>query len=184
MALAKMGNDLSIGERVKELRTKMGLSQKELGEALGVGNTAIAKWESRGSVPSEYLAKLSGELGCSVDYLLGLPAVGAGGVSPTVAVDVLQKLIRDTGEVLELRRMLAEAKSQNRTLIQKLAATAAPAGQSEDRAAAPIRSPDTGDNGEGEPTASHPGRGRTKGNAFSKNRSRGSSKPQQDSATS
>ena len=34
-----------LGEVIKEIRTKMGLSQKEFAAMLGVGQTALSNWE-------------------------------------------------------------------------------------------------------------------------------------------
>ena len=40
------GVDLTIGEQIKEVRKKAGLTQKELGERLGVSYQSIAQWEN------------------------------------------------------------------------------------------------------------------------------------------
>ena len=36
---------MSVGEKIKEYRKKMGLTQTELGEMLGVQKNAVSKWE-------------------------------------------------------------------------------------------------------------------------------------------
>ncbi len=40
-----------VGEKIKELRTEHGLSQKELAEILGVSNKTISHWESNYTEP-------------------------------------------------------------------------------------------------------------------------------------
>lgn len=61
-----------IGNRVRELRVKKGLSQQELGAAIGVTKVSICGYESGARIPNlEKLAKLADTLGTSTDYLLG-----------------------------------------------------------------------------------------------------------------
>ena len=50
-----------IGKRVRELRMKMGLSQQELGNAIGVTKVSVCGYESGTRIPNlEKLAKLEG----------------------------------------------------------------------------------------------------------------------------
>ncbi len=59
-------------ERLKHLRKQRGLTQKQLGEALGLGQTAIANYEQGNRSPdSEGLIRISEVLDVSVDALLG-----------------------------------------------------------------------------------------------------------------
>lgn len=61
-----------IMNRIKQLREERSLSQKELGEAIGLQRTAIAKYESENRKLSLNVAcKLCDYFGCSIDYLLG-----------------------------------------------------------------------------------------------------------------
>ena len=61
-----------IGKRVRELRMKMGLSQQELGNAIGVTKVSVCGYESGTRIPNlEKLAKLADALHTSTDYLLG-----------------------------------------------------------------------------------------------------------------
>ena len=47
-------------ERLLKLRREKGLSQKELGDLLGVSNKAISKWENGESMPkTETMLKLA-----------------------------------------------------------------------------------------------------------------------------
>ena len=61
-----------IMNRIKQLREERSLSQKELGEAIGLQRTAIAKYESENRKLSLNVAcKLCDSFGCSIDCLLG-----------------------------------------------------------------------------------------------------------------
>lgn len=61
-----------IGKRVRELRVKKGLSQQELGNAIGVTKVSVCGYENGSRIPNlEKLVKLSDELGTTTDYLLG-----------------------------------------------------------------------------------------------------------------
>lgn len=59
-----------IGNKIKELREKKGLTQKELAEEIGVAQSTIAMIESgknKGSI--ETLAKIANYFNVSIDYL-------------------------------------------------------------------------------------------------------------------
>ena len=59
-----------VGDRVKFLRDKSGLSQSELAEELEVHKTTISKIESGGNLPSlEMLVKFAKFFGVSTDAL-------------------------------------------------------------------------------------------------------------------
>ena len=58
--------------RNKQLREPAGLSQRELGERIGVSGPAVAMWESGENRPSlTNLEKLADVLGVSIDAILG-----------------------------------------------------------------------------------------------------------------
>jgi len=61
------------GQRVSFLRSKKGLSQKELAEEIHVSRDVVAKWEndSKRSIPNEALVSLADYFNVSTDYLLG-----------------------------------------------------------------------------------------------------------------
>lgn len=42
---------MTIGEKIKQLRSEKGLSQEKLAERLNVSRSAIAKWETDGGIP-------------------------------------------------------------------------------------------------------------------------------------
>lgn len=61
----------TLGQRIAELRKKVGLTQNELADKLMVSNKAVSKWESDNGNPSiEFLPELSKILNCTIDFLL------------------------------------------------------------------------------------------------------------------
>lgn len=61
-----------LSNRIYELRTQKGLSQKELGAILGVSNKAVSKWETGTAIPkTETLIKLAEVFEISTEELLG-----------------------------------------------------------------------------------------------------------------
>ncbi len=61
----------SIGKRIEERRKELGLTQKQLGDSLGITDKAISKWESDKGMPDiAYIASLAKELNTTTDYLL------------------------------------------------------------------------------------------------------------------
>lgn len=64
---------VTLGERIKSIRTKKNISQKELAEALNVNRSAISLYETNRKSPSrENTYKIATVLGVSIDYLLGM----------------------------------------------------------------------------------------------------------------
>ena len=62
---------MSFGDVIKALRTKAGLSQKKLANALGVSQQAVARWEIDNYAPTaDTLAKIADYFGVTIDYLL------------------------------------------------------------------------------------------------------------------
>lgn len=62
-----------LGERLKQARKRVGLSQKMLGELLGISQQHVAKWENNENTPAtEQIARLAQALSCTTDWLLGL----------------------------------------------------------------------------------------------------------------
>lgn len=61
-----------IGNRLKEKRKSLGLTQTELGDLIGVGKAAICCYEKELRNPTlESIIELMSILGVSADYLLG-----------------------------------------------------------------------------------------------------------------
>lgn len=60
-------------ERLKELRTEKGLSQRGLAKLCNLSFSAIAQWENESRVPNaEEVVILAKFFGVTSDYLLGL----------------------------------------------------------------------------------------------------------------
>lgn len=65
--------DATIGERIDYVRRKKGLSQKDLGKAVGVEDKTIKRYENnKANIPLDMLKKIAVELDVTTDYLLGL----------------------------------------------------------------------------------------------------------------
>ena len=63
---------MTIGERIKQLRSEKGFSQEKLAEKLNVSRSAVAKWEADGGVPEiDNLRQLSSVFDISIDELVG-----------------------------------------------------------------------------------------------------------------
>lgn len=57
--------------KIKSCRLKIGMTQKELAEKMGVDQTAISQWETGESLPrADKLPHLARILGCTIDELL------------------------------------------------------------------------------------------------------------------
>ena len=66
-----MGVAKGLGRRIKDTRTKRGMSQTKLADLLHVSGTAVWNWEANGVQPRQpMLAALAKVLGVSVSYLL------------------------------------------------------------------------------------------------------------------
>lgn len=62
---------MTVSEKIYTLRTRLGLSQEELAEKLGVSRQSVSKWETGQSVPDlEKIIKLADLFGMSVDELV------------------------------------------------------------------------------------------------------------------
>lgn len=61
------------GNRLRDIRRDLGLSQESLADALGIGNRQIWRYENGETQPSgDMVAQIARVLGTSSDYLLGL----------------------------------------------------------------------------------------------------------------
>lgn len=62
---------MTLGEKIYKLRTKRGMSQEALGEALGVSRQSVSKWETDQSIPElDKIVAISEIFAVSTDYLL------------------------------------------------------------------------------------------------------------------
>lgn len=64
---------MNIGERIKKLRKKQGLSQKKMGEDLGLGISTISQYENLVNTPdTKTVIKIAEYFNVTTDYLFGL----------------------------------------------------------------------------------------------------------------
>ncbi len=64
-----MGVNLTVN--IKKAREKVGLTQQELANELGVVQSTVAMWETQSSLPrADKLPALAKVLGCTIDELL------------------------------------------------------------------------------------------------------------------
>lgn len=62
---------MTLGQKLKEIRKRFGLSQEQLAEIMNVSRQAITKWENDGGMPDTgNLQELSKVFGITIDYLL------------------------------------------------------------------------------------------------------------------
>ena len=62
---------MKIGEKIKQTRKKLELSQEALAERMGISVQAVSKWECELSCPDiMFLPQIADYLGVSLDYLL------------------------------------------------------------------------------------------------------------------
>ena len=66
----------AIGARIREARLKVGLTQRQVSEALGVSSHAVWSWEAGKMKPTpEHLLELAYQCETSTDWLLGRDVV-------------------------------------------------------------------------------------------------------------
>ena len=120
-----------LGERLRTARRQAGYTQQQVAEALGIGRSTIATWETgQNDVDSATLRRLAELYGTSTDALLGVESRArqeVGGVPPSPAVvanDLLERLMR----VLEdLAAHLREREEMERLRIERVEALRAEA---------------------------------------------------------
>jgi transcriptional regulator with XRE-family HTH domain len=67
-----VGEIMTLGKRIVQLRKERKMTQEELANILKITRKAVSKWEvGRGRPNLGALQKLADFFGCSVDYLLG-----------------------------------------------------------------------------------------------------------------
>ena len=90
-----------IGDRIRELRNKLGLSQSELGDKIETDGSVISRWETnKARVSQRYIVKLAKALGTSTDYLLGEKNESvSSGVDPVVSDESGKRLIIKNGSL-------------------------------------------------------------------------------------
>ncbi len=62
---------MELGKNIARLRKERGLTQEQLGQALGVSGQAVSKWENGGAPDAEMLPSIADRLGVTLDALYG-----------------------------------------------------------------------------------------------------------------
>lgn len=91
---------MTLGTKIKEYRTKRGLTQKELAEKLHVTYQAVSRWENGDVEPSvDTILEMTKIFDCSVDELFGKEKTPA----PEPEVKVVEKMVvRESKPILAL----------------------------------------------------------------------------------
>ena len=64
---------MEIGNKIKQLRFKAGMTQEQLAGRLGISAQSVSKWENAVTMPDiALLPALAGELGVTIDELFDL----------------------------------------------------------------------------------------------------------------
>jgi len=97
----------TIGQRIKELRTKLNMTQSDLALKVGMTYVQIGRYEKRGAMPSaDVLKKLAEALNTTADYL----TIGS---SDNVAAEQLKDK-----ELLTLFRAVEQMESSDKSMIK------------------------------------------------------------------
>lgn len=71
---------MTTGEKISEERKKLGLTQQQFADELGVTRQAVSRWESDLAFPeTDTMIKMSKMFNCSIDYLLKYDSTEKGG---------------------------------------------------------------------------------------------------------
>ena len=112
-------SNMTLGQRIKQRRKELRLSQSKLSKAAGVSDSSISLWESDTTAPrGENLHKLAKILQCSPTWIL----FGDEDKTPAepVSVNFPQPMTEEELELLQLYRALPE--SEQLAQIQNLRA--------------------------------------------------------------
>ena len=91
---------MTIGTRIRELRTVRGLTQKDLGKIVGVSSSMIGMYEINARKPSfDVLERIADYFSVSTDYLLGR-------TEPDLIDDSIRTLTRDIQDLTAKDRKL------------------------------------------------------------------------------
>lgn len=104
-------NEITLGQRIRQRRKQIGLSQNKLSKAAGVSDSSISLWESDTTAPrGENLHKLAAILQCSPTWIL----FGDEDKTPEepVSPSDQQQMTDEERELLHLFRSLPESEQQ------------------------------------------------------------------------
>ena len=107
---------MELGNKIRALRYKAGLTQEQLAEKLGVGAQAVSKWENSVAMPDiSLLPSISGVFGVSIDELFDLSTeqrLNRIENSLDIEDDLPQDLFREYEDLL--RPLMAEEEHKQR----------------------------------------------------------------------
>lgn len=84
-----------IGEKIRELRMRKGVTQETMANVLGISPQAVSKWEQNATMPDiSILVPIADYFGVSVDYLLR-ESKEVTAVDPELLVEVICKKDRN-----------------------------------------------------------------------------------------
>lgn len=110
----------SAGERIREIRERLGLTQEELAGRSGVSKGFLSDVENDKSSPgSDYLLRIANALGASVDYLLKGEEAERPMTAPVMIPQELSKVAEELGltfaqtlQVLAARNSIVATRSE------------------------------------------------------------------------
>lgn len=109
-----------VGEQIQKFRKEKGLTQRELGEKIGVSSSAVSQWESGGTPDISLLPALSDVLEVTVDALFGRTGADRENMAEAVG-GYIASLTGDKrwGEMISLMRkaMLSSCMGQNGEIV-------------------------------------------------------------------
>lgn len=101
--------DDALRKKLKNLRCELGLTQKQLADALSVSVSTLSHWECGYQEPSaKDIVRLAVIFEVSTDYLLGLESVGGIVVNKSAL-----SLSKDEIEILELYKALSPSRRED-----------------------------------------------------------------------
>lgn len=87
---------ITLADRLKELRKDKGLTQKDLGDILGVGKTTISMYENGNSTPNDEIKlKICDYFDISLDYLIGKSSIKNYSENPHF--ESINKIVKNSG---------------------------------------------------------------------------------------
>lgn len=108
----KPKKDEPIGKKIDYERRKIGLSQQELADKLGITKKTVIEYEKReGNIPLKKIIEISKVLEVPTDYLLGLSEVDSYDIKEN-------KIYKDIGLSNQTVKVLKEIKKYDKRFIR------------------------------------------------------------------
>lgn len=110
----------SVGDRIREKRIELGLSQEEVAKRMGLsGRSSVTRLEKSEDITLKNVKRIADALGCSYEYIMGWSSEDEIEASANVAAD----LVCDpelTKYVAKIMKLDAKSKAQIYSLIDLL----------------------------------------------------------------